>query len=70
MQDNSSALLDDRALAAILKVSLQTPRKWRLQGVGPIYLKIGRCVRYHPDDIAAFIDGARRTSTSDRGEAA
>lgn len=69
MEDNSRPLLDDRALAAILKIAQQTPRKWRLQGVGPKYLKIGRCVRYHPDDVAAYIDAARRTSTSDRGEA-
>jgi len=49
-------LLTDRDLARHLQVSLATVRKWRLERRGPRWIKIGRCVRYRPEDIRAFIE--------------
>jgi hypothetical protein len=69
MQSNSRPLITEQALADYLGVAVQTPRKWRLTGEGPRYIKIGRAVRYHPDDVDAFVAASRRRSTSDTGEA-
>jgi predicted site-specific integrase-resolvase len=65
------ALVNETEAARILGLSVKTLRRWRWVGRGPAYRKIGSAVRYHPDeDLAAFVEAARRTSTSDTGEAA
>lgn len=48
--------------------STRTLEKWRQNGKGPAFLKIGRSVRYRMSDIEAWLEQCRRTSTSDRGE--
>src|SRR5262249_45780407 len=40
--------LTDIEVAARLGVSRFTERSWRLKGVGPRFLKMGRAVRYRP----------------------
>jgi predicted DNA-binding transcriptional regulator AlpA len=43
----------------------------RRKGDGPPYIRISsRCVRYRPEDIEAWAESLRRTSTSDSGRAA
>ena len=37
---------------------------WRVQGIGPRYIKIGRLVRYSLDDLDAYIAAQSRRSTS------
>ncbi len=37
---------------------------WRVQGVGPRYIKCGRLVRYRIDDLDAYLEAQTRTSTS------
>lgn len=44
-----------------------TLEQWRWQGYGPAYLKIGRNVRYDPDEVKFWALAQRRTSTSDKG---
>jgi predicted DNA-binding transcriptional regulator AlpA len=43
--------LTDVAVAARLGVSRFTVRSWRLKGTGPRFLKMGRAVRYRPQDV-------------------
>ena len=50
---------DERALsetevAERLGVSPFTVRAWRQRGHGPRFMKMGRAVRYRPEDIAAY----------------
>jgi predicted DNA-binding transcriptional regulator AlpA len=45
--------------------SSSTLSKLRLYGGGPAFLKLGRRVVYHPDDLDAWLASRRRTSTSD-----
>ena len=59
-------LLTERDTARRLGLSVRTLQKWRLLGQGPRYLKLGQAVRYDPDDLEAFVQAARRTSTSER----
>lgn len=53
------ALLTEQEAAARLQVCDRTLRKERQAGNIP-YILIGRCVRYHPDDLAQLI-AAKRT---------
>ena len=50
--------------AARLGISDITMRRWRIEGFGPKYLKIGRSVRYLPEEIDGFLARAVRESTS------
>ena len=48
------ALLIEQDVADHIGVSIQTVRKWRHDGIGPRYIKIGRTIRYRQEDIDAF----------------
>lgn len=49
--------------AARLGVKPNTLAKWRMQGRGPRFVKIGRLVRYDDADIDAFLEQSKRSST-------
>ena len=67
---NPQRLLREAEAAEILSVEVATLRRWRWSGIGPRFRKICSAVRYHPDDLAEFIEAARRQSTSDPGSEA
>ena len=46
--------LTDIEVAERLGVSRFTVRSWRLKGVGPRFLKMGRAVRYRPQDVDEY----------------
>jgi predicted DNA-binding transcriptional regulator AlpA len=46
--------LTDIEVAARLGVSRFTVRSWRLKGLGPRFLKMGRAVRYRPEDVGEY----------------
>jgi len=56
-------LVTEGEAASLLRVSLTSVRRWRREGRGPVYRKIGRSVRYRPDDLADFIATSRRIET-------
>ena len=60
-------LIDEHEAARILGLSVKTLRRWRWAGKPPPFLKIGAAVRYEPAELAALIEAARRTSTTDSG---
>ena len=60
-----TALRSDEA-ARYLGVARQTLAKWRSEGVGPPYCKVGGMVLYTFDDLDAFLAAHRRRSTSDQ----
>lgn len=60
-------LLSERDVETTYGIERRTLQAWRLRGQGPVFLKVGRMVRYRVEDIEAFLDAARRTSTSDDG---
>lgn len=51
--------------ARILGLSASTLAKMRLTGRGPYYCKLGRRVLYRPNDLAEWLEGHVRQSTSD-----
>ena len=51
---SATTTLTDVEVAARLGVSRFTVRSWRLKGVGPRFLKMGRAVRYRPQDVDEY----------------
>lgn len=46
-------------LAELLSMQPQTPRRWRHEGTGPVYIRLGSRVRYRPRDVLAWLDAHR-----------
>jgi predicted DNA-binding transcriptional regulator AlpA len=51
----TNSLLTERQASDYMAVTVAALRKWRWQGRGPIHLKIGRLVRYRPEDIEQWL---------------
>src|SRR5690348_12204720 len=51
---SQNRILTDVEVAARLGVSRFTVRSWRLKGVGPRFLKMGRAVRYRSPDVDEY----------------
>ena len=66
MADDPKRLLNQKEASLYLGVSPRTLEGWRLRGGGPLYSKLGSCVRYRLGDLDAFVDGETRSHTSDR----
>ncbi|MEW6427489.1 MAG: helix-turn-helix domain-containing protein [Thermodesulfobacteriota bacterium] len=49
-------LLDEKAVARRLGVSIKTVQGWRFHGVGPRYYKVRRSVRYDALDVQRYLD--------------
>lgn len=62
-----SAVVPASDAARILNLSQSTLAKLRLSGKGPAYCKLGRRVVYRQEDLAAWLQKNRRSSTSDSG---
>ncbi len=63
-------MLNERAAAVRLGIAVRTLQAWRVRGEGPQFAKLGRSVRYRPEDLDGFVEAGLRTSTSDQGSAA
>lgn len=59
-------LLTPSETATSLGVSLSWLAKARLRGDGPLYVKIGRAVRYRESGIRDYLRARTRTSTSEK----
>jgi hypothetical protein len=62
---NQRKMLNALAAAAYCGSSASTFAKLRLYGGGPMFLKLGRRVVYHPDDLDRWLAEHRRASTSE-----
>jgi hypothetical protein len=59
------AFMNQQATADFLGLSERTLERFRLDGRGPAFLKFGRRVMYAREDVLAWADRHRRTSTAD-----
>ena len=57
-------LLDQSRVAKMLKVTEKFLEARRCKGGGPAFIHVGRLVRYRFDDVQAWIQSQRMTSTS------
>jgi predicted DNA-binding transcriptional regulator AlpA len=69
-QSAASRLLNTPETADRIGTSISYLNKLRCAGGGPVFVKMGRLVRYRPEDVDAYLDARRRTSTSDTREVA
>ncbi len=60
----SDQLLTTDLLAAELGMHPMTLARWRCDGEGPAFVKIGSAVRYRRSDVDAWLDAQTRTSTA------
>ena len=60
--------LTPEQLAKMIGLSVKTLNKWRWEGKGPHFLKLGRRVVYRLSDIDIYLQAQMRRSTSDTGE--
>ena len=65
-------LLDEQQTADLLHVSTHLLKKWRWQKAGPAWARIGRTVRYRPEDVKAFVEASlvrtRLSANNEEGE--
>jgi excisionase family DNA binding protein len=54
-----------REAASRLGLSASTLNKWRTQGRGPKFVKLGRSVCYRATDLEAWLQEQTRSSTSE-----
>ena len=59
-----SALLRETEVSSRLGLSVRTLQKWRREGRGPRFVKLGNAVRYDPTELDEFVRGGFRESTS------
>jgi len=52
-------LFREREAAAWLNLTPATLRRWRSEGVGPVYVRVGAAIRYAPADLAAYLQAGR-----------
>ena len=62
---NKETLMDTRQAAEVLKISPKTLERMRVEGRGPAFVKVGRCVRYRESDILVFVERNIFESTSE-----
>ncbi|MBI4968988.1 MAG: helix-turn-helix domain-containing protein [Rhodospirillales bacterium] len=67
LPENRETLLTENEVAYLTRQSPRTLQALRLRGGGPVYLKLGRLIRYRSGDVRAWLESQRRTSTSDPG---
>lgn len=63
-REGPEGLINEHEAARRLGLKVSTLRRWRWEGRGPTFYRIGAAVRYDPRDLAAFIEAGRRASTS------
>ena len=61
---NIEHLLSTKALAERLDVTQGCLAKWRVAGIGPVHIRVGRRIAYDPRDVATWLDTRRVGSTS------
>ena len=55
-------LMSVKELAELLQVSVKTIYDWRYRGLGPTAIRVGRHVRYEPDEIERWLVVQRNNS--------
>lgn len=55
------SLLTIQEVADLLAVPAKTVRDWRLRGIGPPGIKLGRHVRFRPLDVETWLEAQRES---------
>ncbi len=63
VQTTDNLLTEDEA-ASFLNLSVRTLQAWRVKGGGPLFVRLGRAVRYRSPDICRWLDANTLARTS------
>ena len=63
-------LMSTAEVAEVLRVRPESIRRMRWDGSGPRYIRRGKRALYDPADVREWLEGQKRASTSDPGQAA
>lgn len=63
MENNTNIYTPEKQVADHLNISVRTLQSLRLRGEGPPFYKLGGNVRYKFDEVDAWADQQKRTST-------
>lgn len=66
LPDSDEILIPSRQMPFYVGVSTQTLARWRHEGKGPEYVKIGRLVAYSAGTVRLWLDQMRRAATGER----
>jgi predicted site-specific integrase-resolvase len=66
---DSLTLYPELQTAEKLGVSPRTLQRWRVEGRGPAYRKLGTRIAYAERDLQEYIESCRRQSTSQKNAA-
>jgi predicted DNA-binding transcriptional regulator AlpA len=58
-----SEIMTEHEVAAFVKMSIATVRRWRLFRTGPKFVKIGSAVRYCRQDVDTWLNSCAATAT-------
>lgn len=62
-QNESHRVMTVQQASEYLGLAVSTLNKWRCHGGGPIFIKMGRAVRYRMEDLESFMTRQKRTFT-------
>ena len=63
-ENPATMVMSVRQAAHYLGLAVSTLNKWRCHGGGPVFIKMGRAVRYRQEDLEIFMIGRKAVSTS------
>ena len=66
MLTDEKELLTPAEVAAWTRRSVQTLARWRCEGQGPRFVRVGGRIHYRVSDVRAWLDGRTAQSTSER----
>ncbi len=64
MAERLALVITEERAADALGLSPRTLQRWRVEGRGPAYRKLGKRIGYTEADLREFVERSRRTSTS------
>ena len=59
-------LYNEKETAKLLSMSVKTLQRYRYTGGGPIYIKLGKSVRYKESDIEKYVSERTRYITTEQ----
>jgi len=62
--NHTSQAFTEEQVANRWSISRKTLQAWRLNGGGPIFIKMGKSVRYLGADLTAYEEANKKASTS------
>ena len=63
-QPAAPLLMTVNQAAEYLGLAISTLNKWRCLGDGPVFIKMGRAVRYRAEDLNRYISESQKQNTS------